>query len=75
MPDYIEGILEEALEDMDQQLCWLPPTYSWLGVKRAKTYNHLMAKLLYLCKRAHPDLQTVILFLTTRVTWPDEDDW
>ena len=31
--------------------------------------------MLYLCKRARPDLQTVISFLTTHVTRPDKDDW
>jgi hypothetical protein len=38
-------------------------------------YHHLMAKLLYLCKHAHPNLQTTVSFLTTWVTGPDEDDW
>ena len=31
--------------------------------------------VLYLCKRASPELQTVISFLTTRVTQSDEDHW
>jgi hypothetical protein len=38
-------------------------------------YHHLMAKLVYICKCAHPDLQTTVSFLTTWVTGPDEDDW
>jgi hypothetical protein len=46
-----------------------------LDNEMAKTYHHLMAKLLYLCKRARPELQTVISFLMTQVTQPDEDDW
>ena len=32
-------------------------------------------KLLYVSKRARPDLETLISFLTTRVTKSDEDDW
>jgi hypothetical protein len=28
-------------------------------------YHHLMAKLLYLCKHACPNLQTTVSFLTT----------
>jgi hypothetical protein len=31
----------------------------------AEMYHHLMAKLLYLCKHAHPNLQTTVSFLTT----------
>jgi hypothetical protein len=41
-----------------------------LDNEMAKTYHHLMAKLLYLCKRARPELQTVISFLMTQVTQP-----
>ncbi len=46
-----------------------------LDDERAMMYHHLTAKMLYLCKRAHPDLQTVISFLTTQVTQPGRDDW
>ena len=28
-----------------------------------------------MCKRAHPDLQLTVAFLTTRVECPDKDDW
>jgi hypothetical protein len=31
--------------------------------EHAEAYHHLMAKLLYLGKRAHPDLQTAMSFL------------
>ena len=34
-----------------------------------------MAQLLFLSKRAWPDMQTAIAFLTTRVKQPDVDDW
>ena len=34
-----------------------------------------MAKCLFLCKRARPDIQTAVSFLCTRVKCPDEDDW
>ena len=35
----------------------------------------MTAKLLYLEKRARPDIETAISFLTTRVDKSDEDDW
>ena len=41
----------------------------------ADLFHRLMAQLLYLCKRARPELQTVVSFLTTRVKRPNLDDF
>ena len=38
-------------------------------------FHHNVAKLLFLCKWAHPDIQTAVVFLTTLVMAPDEDDY
>ena len=38
-------------------------------------FHHLVAKTLYISKRARPDISTAIAFLTTRVKAPDVDDW
>jgi len=38
-------------------------------------FHHNTAKLLFLCKRARPDLQTAVAFLCTRVKMPDVDDY
>jgi hypothetical protein len=38
-------------------------------------YHHNVAKLLFLCKRARPDVQTAVAFLCTRVKAPDVDDY
>ena len=38
-------------------------------------FHCLVAKRLFLSKRAGPDIQPIIAFLTTRVRNPDEDDW
>ena len=35
----------------------------------------MVAKTLFLRKRARPDIQPTIAFLTTRVRSTDEDDW
>jgi hypothetical protein len=83
MPDYIDGILDEAPADMDgtsvtpaaANLFTVREDVDKLDDDRAETYHRLTAKLLYLCKRARPDFQTAVSFLTTRVTSPDEDDW
>ena len=41
----------------------------------AQVFHTTTAKLLFLCKRARPDIQVSIAFLTTRAKQPDEDDW
>ena len=38
-------------------------------------FHRFVAKLLFLIKRARPDIQPTIVFLTTRVRNPDEDNW
>ena len=38
-------------------------------------FRRLMAKLLFLIKRERPDIQPIIVFLTTRVKNPDKVDW
>jgi len=40
----------------------------------ADLFHRMTAQLLYLCKRARPDLLTAVAFLTTRVSSPDVDD-
>jgi hypothetical protein len=46
-----------------------------LNKTMAEDFHTFVAKGLFVCKQAHPDIQTAIVFLTTRVTDPDEDDW
>ena len=41
----------------------------------ARQFHRTTAQLLFLCKRARPDIETLVSFLTTRVKEPDEDDW
>jgi hypothetical protein len=45
-----------------------------LDQKRKELFHTLTAKLLYLSKRARPELSTAISFLTTRVLYPTEQD-
>jgi hypothetical protein len=46
-----------------------------LGYKEQKRFHTFVAKLLYLAKRARPDILVCISFLTTRVTKATADDW
>jgi hypothetical protein len=83
MADYVQGILDEAPDDM-QGFAVTPAASNLFTVRenagklddaQSDEYHRLTAKLLYLCKRARPDLQPTVAFLTTRVTQPDNDDW
>ena len=42
---------------------------------KAEIFHHIVAKLLYVTKRARIDLQLVIAFLCTRVSKSTEEDW
>ena len=45
-----------------------------LSSERAQAFHSCVAKLLFLTKRARPDILTAVAFLTTRVSEPTEDD-
>jgi hypothetical protein len=83
MTDYVDGILDEAPDDMDgiavtpaaSNLFTVRDNVDKLDDDRSETFHRFTAKLLYLCKRARPDLQPTVAFLTTRVAQPDTDDW
>ena len=46
-----------------------------LDDKTADLFHHYTAQLIFLAKRARPDLQTAIAFLCTRIMAPDVDDY
>ena len=84
MDDYIQGIINEEPSDMDGVV--LIPVVEHLfdavnqdaeslDMAQAELFHHLTAKLLFLCKCTHPDIQTPVAFSTTRVKGPDTDDY
>ena len=83
MEDYIQNMLTELPEDMDgmattpaaEHLFKVNETPTYLNEKEAMFFHHNVAKLLFLCKRARPDIQAAVAFLSTRVTQPDCDDY
>jgi hypothetical protein len=46
-----------------------------LNEKDMTLLHHIVAKLLFVARRARPDVQVAIAFLTSRVTKSDRDDW
>jgi hypothetical protein len=84
---HMKDMIEEIVRDMDiedSQVCPTPaanylftvseesPT---LNESQSEKFHSCVAKLLYLAKRARPDILTSISFLTTRVTCSTEEDW
>jgi hypothetical protein len=83
MDDYISNLFEEAPADMAgtavtpaaDHLFSVNETPEYLDEATSELFHHLTAKLLFLCKRARPDIQTAVAFLMTRVKRPDKDDY
>ena len=46
-----------------------------LDKKRAEEFHTFVAKALFACKRARPDIHTATTLLCTRVKAPNQDDW
>jgi len=46
-----------------------------LSEELADAFHHSVYQLLFAANRVRRDIQTDILFLTTRAKAPDEDDW
>jgi hypothetical protein len=79
MEPYVEDMLSELPEDMAGTAA-TPAGSHLFTVNQGATkldedgsimFHHNTAKLLFLCKRARPDIQTAVAFLTTRVKGPD----
>jgi hypothetical protein len=82
MTDYIQGMLGELPSDMNGESA--TPAANHLFDVNPKTADMLLNsatadffhhKLLFLCKRARPDVQSAVSFLCTRVKDPDSDDY
>ena len=83
MIDYIKTMLADAPEDMGGEsatpagnhLFQVDPNGEPLNEDAAILFHHFTARLLFLCKRARPDIQPPVSFLCTRVKGPDKDDY
>ena len=82
MKHYVDRIIEEFPVELRDKVISTPSTAKLFEVRtdvkkldkpRSKTFHRIVAQLLYLVKRARPDLAPTVLFLTTRVMCPDED--
>jgi hypothetical protein len=84
MTQYVKNLLENIPKDMQVGISVTPAAGHLYEVSEnaepldksmSENFHTLTAKLLFLSKRAQPDLQQAIGFLTTHVKNPDMDDW
>lgn len=83
MYDYIYKLIDKLPGDMKGMSATPASTNTFeindkspkLDEGQKELFHHLVAKSLFLSKRARPDLQTVVSFLCTRVQQPTEHDW
>jgi Reverse transcriptase (RNA-dependent DNA polymerase) len=83
MEDYVAGILNDAPDDMDgmainsagSHLFDVNEAAEKLDQPTADYFHRTVARLLFLCKRARPDIQPAVVFLCSRVQKPDVDDY
>ena len=83
MKEYVEKLLQETPYDMEGN-ARTPAAIHLFNVNdgaekltedKAQLFHHIVAKLLYLCRRTRQDIQTAVAFLCTRVKSPDKDDY
>lgn len=85
MVDYITNMLSELpANNMDGKAATAVANHLFyvneknpimLTEDKAIMFHHNVAKMLFLCKRARPDIQTAVTFLCTRVKGPNVDDY
>jgi len=83
MFNYVQNLLDALPVDMSGEAATLASLFlldmnndaKKLDEKVAIMFPHNKAKLLFLCKRARPDVQTAVAFLCTQVKMPDVDDY
>ena len=83
MAKSIKAMLQDMPEDMNGWANTPAATHLFetnedakkLTEKEAQFFHTTTAKMLFMCKRARPDIQTAVSFLCTRVKEPDCDDY
>jgi len=70
-----EKIEGEVANPATKNLLHIPEEDEDLDEEREKRFHSVVAKLLYLMKRARPDLEPAVSFLCTRVSVCKKSDW
>jgi hypothetical protein len=84
MDDYVANLLEAVPDDMKDDIAETPaadhlftvnPSAKRLDRATRESFHSLTAQLLFLSRRARPEIQTAVSFLCTRTQAPDDDDY
>ena len=83
MYDYLEDILNESPPEFDgedvtpvvSELFTVNIIHQKLDTPTLELFHHIVAKFLYIAKRARPDLQVGVAFLCKRVKCQNVCDW
>jgi hypothetical protein len=82
MVDYVEYMVNDFPEELspsnypwNDNLFKVNPSSKLLLKEKKELFHTFITKAFLLCKRACPDIQPAIAFLTTRVKSLDEQDW
>ena len=70
-----DKVTEGVTSPATRQLREVNPKCEALSEEKKEAFHSIVAKLLWIMKRARPDLETVISYLCTRVDKSDVDDW
>ena len=68
-------VIEEVTSPAQRHLREVNPDCNPLSTEKSQSFHTIVASLLWIMKRARPDLETSVGFLCTRVSKSDEDDW
>ena len=84
MSDYVKTMIEDFLIKLrPNDLVAMPATNDLFSTRtsddvskqKAEEFHTFVAKALFMCKHARPDLHTTIAMLCMRVKKPNKDDW
>ena len=68
-------VTEVVTSPAQRHLREVNPECNPLSTKKSQSFHTIVQTLLWIMKRARPDLETAVGFLCTRVSKSDEDDW
>jgi hypothetical protein len=83
MIDYMNCMVDNFSVDIGTQMATTPAGSDLFAIGNdtklnqswAEEFHTFVAKALFACKRACPDIQTAVALLCTRVKSPNKDDW
>ena len=70
-----EDITEKPVTPANKNIFGVSNEYEDLSEQKRDIFHSVIAKLLYITKRARPDIETTVAFLCTRGSCSTTEDW